>query len=152
MASYKNHVKTLKWTERIASIDHFWVPKNLTFKGWPAHSLIWPKNKVDSAVIFYSCVHRLQIVCIYIFIFIIIIILTLDFYYNCSFNARAYFERALVLLGVYVGKYILDWLFSFLETGSWVLSLFHKWKGSWQKWRLIKITWKPWNEQKELLQ
>ena len=39
-----------------------------------------------------------------IYIFIIIIFLTLDFYYNCSFNARAYFERALVLLGVYVGK------------------------------------------------
>ena len=30
--------------------------------------------------------------------------LTVDFYYNCSFNARAYFERALVLLGVNVGK------------------------------------------------
>ena len=42
---------------------------------------------------------------VYIFIIIIIIIiLTLDFYYNCSFNARAYFERALVLLGVNVGK------------------------------------------------
>ena len=41
---------------------------------------------------------------IYIFFIIIIILLTLDFYYNCSFNARAYFERALVLLGVYVGK------------------------------------------------
>ena len=34
--------------------------------------------------------------------------LTLDFYYNCSFNARAYFERALVLLGANVGKYIID--------------------------------------------
>ena len=43
-------------------------------------------------------------------------------------------------------------LFSVLETGCWFLNLFHKWKGSWQKWRLIKITWKPWNEQKELLQ
>ena len=41
---------------------------------------------------------------IYIYIFIIIIFLTLDFYYNCSFNARAYFERALVLLGVNVGN------------------------------------------------
>ena len=41
---------------------------------------------------------------IIIIIIIIIIILTLDFHYNCSFNARAYFERALVLLGVYVGK------------------------------------------------
>ena len=46
---------------------------------------------------------------IYIYIYIIIIIiifffLTLDFYYNCSFNGRAYFERALVLLGVNVGK------------------------------------------------
>ena len=42
---------------------------------------------------------------LYVYIFIIIIIiLTLDFYYNCSFNARAYFERALVLLGVNVGK------------------------------------------------
>ena len=39
----------------------------------------------------------------YIFI-IIIIFLTLDSYYNCSFNARVYFERALVPLGVYVGK------------------------------------------------
>ena len=29
---------------------------------------------------------------------------TLDFYYNGSFNARAYFERALVLLGVNVGR------------------------------------------------
>ena len=38
------------------------------------------------------------------FIIIIVLVLTLDFYYNCSFNARAYFERALVLLGVNVGK------------------------------------------------
>ena len=41
--------------------------------------------------------------CMYIYIYILFF-LTLDFYYNCSFNARAYFERALVLLGVYVGK------------------------------------------------
>ena len=41
---------------------------------------------------------------IIIIIIIIIVFKTLDFYYNCSFNARAYFEQALVLLGVYVGK------------------------------------------------
>ena len=41
--------------------------------------------------------------------------LTLDFYYNCSFNARAYFERALVLLGANVGKYIIDWLIDWLK-------------------------------------
>ena len=50
--------------------------------------------------------YRLYIyIYIYIYIIIIIIIiLTLDFYYNCSLNGRAYFERALVLLGVNVGK------------------------------------------------
>ena len=46
--------------------------------------------------------------CMYIYIYIYIyIFLTLDFHYNCSFNARAYFERALVLLGVNVGRYCL---------------------------------------------
>ena len=39
-----------------------------------------------------------------VYIYIIYIFLTLDFYYNCSFNANAYFERALVLLGVNLGK------------------------------------------------
>ena len=43
--------------------------------------------------------------CMYIYIYIyIFFFLTLDFYYNCSFNARAYFERARVLLGVNVGR------------------------------------------------
>ena len=37
-------------------------------------------------------------------IVIIIIFLILDFYYNCRFNARSYFERALVLLDDNVGK------------------------------------------------
>ena len=41
--------------------------------------------------------------CMYIYIFYYFF-LTLDFYYNCRFNARAYFERALVLLGVIVGR------------------------------------------------
>ena len=40
----------------------------------------------------------------YIHFLIIIIILTLEFYYNCRFNACAYFEQALVLLGINVGK------------------------------------------------
>ena len=40
---------------------------------------------------------------LYVYI-LLLLFLTLDFYYNCSFNARAYLERALVLLGVYVGK------------------------------------------------
>ena len=38
------------------------------------------------------------------FIIVIIIFLILDFYYNCRFNARLYFERALVLLDDNVGK------------------------------------------------
>ena len=38
------------------------------------------------------------------FIIVIIIFLILDFYYNCRFNARSYFERALVLLDDNVGK------------------------------------------------
>ena len=41
---------------------------------------------------------------LYIYIFFIIIFLILDFYYNCRFNARSYFERALVLLDDNVGK------------------------------------------------
>ena len=42
---------------------------------------------------------------VYIYIFLLLLFfLTLDFYYNYKFNARAYFERALVLLGVNVGK------------------------------------------------
>ena len=46
MSSYKNGLKTLKRTERIASLGHFQVPKNLTaFKAWPsANPLLW-KNK-----------------------------------------------------------------------------------------------------------
>ena len=42
--------------------------------------------------------------CMYIYTYYFYFFLTLDFYYNCSFNARAYFERALVLLGVNVGR------------------------------------------------
>ena len=49
--------------------------------------------------------------------FFIIIFLTLDFYYNCTFNACAYFERALVLLGVNVGTWIIDWF-------DWLVDLY----------------------------
>ena len=41
---------------------------------------------------------------IYIYIYFYYHFFNTRFYYNCRFNARSYFERALVLIDVNVGK------------------------------------------------